>query len=402
MKNQRDKRRDNKRVEYKKRNISKGSLDYVLLISILALGLFGLMALYSASSYLTIKNDVGNFYYLIRQGIFFVSGLFIMILTSRINYKFFYNKSKVIYIIAIILLVMIYVSPFAVTQKGATRSLRLGITFMPSDVAKPAIIIALAYYLSRNQKLMYKLKEGLIYPALIIGIPFVLVLAQTDLSTSLVILFSSGLVFLVGGFKKKFLPLVIILGVIAILIFWNFILQDYQLNRILAFLNPSAYYNDLSWQVLNGLFAVSRGGLLGQGYGRSVYKHGYLANEVNNDMIFSVIAEEFGFIRTFIFILLVFFITFRMIKIAMKSKDEYSKLLVLGIALVYLIQSIINIGVSIALIPNTGITLPFVSQGGTSLWAFSFMFGLVLNISRYIKQDEKKKKLKKVDQKLEN
>lgn len=361
---------------------SDSQFNIYLLISIVVLGLFGLMALFSSSAYLTIRYNQGTYYYVLRQLIFLTSGFLIMFIISKINYKFYRDHYKILFLLAVVLLILVYVPGISVANKGARRAIKLGITFMPSDIAKPVLIMALSAYLVKNRKKMGNFIEGIIRPAIIILIPFLLVLFQTDLSTSLVMLLSSGLLFLVGGFRKKYLWVLIVVAIVGIL-FFAFGLEGYQRDRITAFLNPEKYYNSLSWQVLNGLFAVSRGGITGQGFGRSIYKYGYLSNEVNNDMIFAVIAEEFGFIGSMLVIVLVFTLTYQMIKIAINSRDEYAKLLALGIALIYFIQSMINIGVSISIIPNTGITLPFISNGGTSIWAFSAMFGIVLNISRF-------------------
>ena len=141
---------------------------------------------------------------------------------------------------------------------------------------------------------------------------------------------------------------------------------------------------------------MSRGGLIGQGYGKSIYKYGYLSDEVSNDMIFSVIGEEFGFVGSLLFIILVSTITYLIIKTALKSKDLFAKYLVFGIGMIYMFQSFINIGVSLSLIPNTGINLPMVSNGGTSLVAFCYMFGVVLNVSRYNNENKIRKKSVKI------
>lgn len=379
---------------YIESNTNAKQFNLYLFLAILTIGIAGLFILFSASSYLTIKFNLDKFYYAKRHLIFLVIGITLMLVISKINYRFYYDYAKIIYIIAIILLILVYVPFFQVLTNGTRRSIKLLITFMPSDVAKLALIIYLAKYLTLNIKKMKYLYEGLILVAIIILIPFTLILFQTDLSTSIVILLSSGILYLVSGFKSKFTPLLIVLGIIFSFMM-IILLKDYQIDRLIAFTNPEKYYNDLSWQVLNGLFAVSRGGLSGQGYGKSIYKHGYLANEVNNDMIFAVIGEEFGFIGSVLFLTLVFTITYLTLKIAIKSKDEFAKRLCIGIALVYVIQSMINIGVSLSVIPNTGITLPFVSNGGTSLVVYCIMFGIVLNISRYnIKKTRKNNKLK--------
>ena len=196
---------------------SDSQFNIYLLISIVLLGLFGLMALFSASAYLTIRYNQGTYYYVIRQFVFLVTGFLIMFLVSKLNYKFYKDHSKLLFIIAIILLILVYVPGISVTSKGARRAINLGFTFMPSDIAKPVLIMALSAYLVKYRKKLGNFIEGIVNPAIIIGIPFLLVLFQTDLSTSLVILVSSGLLFLVGGFRKKYLWVIVLVAILGAL-----------------------------------------------------------------------------------------------------------------------------------------------------------------------------------------
>ena len=381
-----------KYLKYPEKN---NQFNIYLFISILTLSFVGLLVLFSASSYLTIKYNTSTFYYVKKQAIFLIFGLLIMLVSSNLSYKFYKDHAKVLYILGVILLVMVYLPVIGNYEKGARRSINLGITFMPSDLAKFTSVIFLAKYLIDNRKQMHNFMNGFLYPVLIIMIPFLLIAFQTDLSTSIVVFTSLSFLYLIGGFDSKFMP-ILIAGGLLLLILMVFGLKDYQIARITGFLNPEADYKNQTWQVLNGLFAVSRGGLIGQGYGKSIYKYGYLSDEVSNDMIFSVIGEEFGFVGSLLFIILVATITYLIIKTALKSKDLFAKYLVFGIGMIYMFQSFINIGVSLSLIPNTGINLPMVSNGGTSLVAFCYMFGVVLNVSRYNNENKIRKKSVKI------
>lgn len=360
----------------------KSKFNIYLFISIVFIGILGLAFLLSASSYLTIKYNQNRYYYVIRQSAFLIVGIIAMFVVSKINYRFYKKYAFLFYIIGIFLLILVYIPPFSVSVNGARRAINLGIRFMPSDIAKLTTIIMLSTFLANNQKNMEYFTRSVIPAGIIIGIPFILILFQTDLSTALVLILSLATIYLIGGLKSKHLIPIIAIGAVAVFVLYKN-LEQYQINRFTAFLNPELHYSDLSWQVLNGLFAVSRGGVLGQGYGRSIYKNGYLATEVHNDMIFSVISEEFGFIGSVAVILLIMTIAYLTIREAIKSKDLFAKFLCLGIGMIYVIQSLVNIGVSLSLIPNTGITLPFISNGGTSILAFCIMFGVVLNISRF-------------------
>lgn len=381
-----------KYLKYPEKN---NQFNIYLFISILTLSFVGLLVLFSASSYLTIKYNTSTFYYVKKQAIFLIFGLLIMLVSSNLSYKFYKDHAKVLYILGVILLVMVYLPVIGNYEKGARRSINLGITFMPSDLAKFTSVIFLAKYLIDNRKQMHNFMNGFLYPVFIIMIPFLLIAFQTDLSTSIVVFTSLSFLYLIGGFDSKFMS-ILIAGGLLLLILMVFGLKDYQIARITGFLNPEADYKNQTWQVLNGLFAVSRGGLIGQGYGKSIYKYGYLSDEVSNDMIFSVIGEEFGFVGSLLFIILVSTITYLIIKTALKSKDLFAKYLVFGIGMIYMFQSFINIGVSLSLIPNTGINLPMVSNGGTSLVAFCYMFGVVLNVSRYNNENKIRKKSVKI------
>lgn len=375
----------------------KSKFNIYLFISIVFIGILGLAFLLSASSYLTIKYNQNRYYYVIRQSAFLIVGIIAMFVVSKINYRFYKKYAFLFYIIGIFLLILVYIPPFSVSVNGARRAINLGIRFMPSDIAKLTTIIMLSTFLANNQKNMEYFTRSVIPAGIIIGIPFILILFQTDLSTALVLILSLATIYLIGGLKSKHLIPIIGIGAVAVFLLYKN-LEQYQINRFTAFLNPELHYSDLSWQVLNGLFAVSRGGVLGQGYGRSIYKNGYLATEVHNDMIFSVISEEFGFIGSVAVILLIMTIAYLTIREAIKSKDLFAKFLCLGIGMIYVIQSLVNIGVSLSLIPNTGITLPFISNGGTSILTFCVMFGVVLNISRFnnyeFAKEKKNKELK--------
>lgn len=380
-----------------KSEYSKSAYNKTLFSLVVLMGILGLLILLSASSYLTIKYGISRYYYFIRQGVYLIVGIVAMIIVSKINYRLYQKYAFYIYLLSIFLLILVYVPGISVLTNGARRSIKIGFTFMPSDFAKLAAIFALSKLLIVNRENNDNFLRSVLPTGALIAIPFFLILFQTDLSTSLVLILTLISIYIVGGLKIKFfIPVAIIGSGVAFVLFKN--LRPYQVNRITAFLNPEAHYEDFSWQVLNGLFAVSRGGLSGVGYGKSIYKHGYLATEVINDMIFAVVGEEFGFIGSLVILLIIFAITLLVIREGIKSKNKFAKLTAFGIGILYFLQSMINIGVSLSIIPNTGITLPLISNGGTSLIVFYIMFGVVLNISRENNYYEKikKKKISKV------
>lgn len=376
---------------------SKGlDINWKILLLTIGISIFGIFVILSASANLTIKYNTNTLNYAIKQAIFVAMGIFFMFVFIHIDYRFFYKYANVIWIISIIFILLGLFSPLSVLYNNyARRGFNLGIVqFMPSDFYKIASILFISRFLIKNKKNEDSYVKGLLYTALLIIVPVGLILLQPDLSTSITIIATLGTIYLVGGFRKKFILPVVILFILAGLVFYIKGL-GYQMDRIRGWLDPEKYAEGkgISWQILNSLFAVSRGGLFGVGYGKSVLKYGYLANEVINDMVFAVIAEEFGFIRSSIFICAIFLLFFLIVKEALKSKDLFAKYVLIGIGSIYLYQSIINIGVSMNLIPNTGITLPFVSFGGTSIVMFFSMMGIVLNVS---KANNKNKKLEKM------
>lgn len=368
---------------------NKTKFNNIVAFIVIALGIMGLFFLLSASSYLTIKFGLNRYYYFTRQAVFFIVGVILMFIISKLDFKFYYRYSFLFYVISIIFLILCYVPGISVPINGAKRMIRLGITFMPSDVAKITCIIFFAWFLDKTKNVKQDIKQFLVTGSIIV-VPFALIFMQTDLSTSVVLLLSLGIMYFVGGFNAKHLPILIVLVVIAGFLATK-VLKPYQLDRITGFVNPEAYYKTFGWQVLNGLFAVTRGGVDGVGFGKSIFKQGYLGNEVNSDMIFAVIAEEFGFLGAVSILLIVFLLAYLVIKESLRCRDKFTKLVVFGIGMMYLIQSLINIGVSLSIIPNTGINLPFISNGGTSMISFYIMFGIFLNISRKNNYDKKMK-----------
>lgn len=375
------------------RKIKRKLPQFNIIIFVLSIfmGILGLFVLLSASSYLTIKNETSRYYYAVRQGGFLLFGCIAMFYISKIDYKYLRRFSFALYMIGIIfLLISLFGGSLRSPINGSYRAIKLGVSFMPSDFMKIAGILFISNRIIANRRNDESFIKGVVPFAILVLIPIFLVFRQPDLSTTLVMLMAFSSIYIVGGLKIKFLPYFLSGGALLGFVATKF-LKGYQLERITSWLNPEAYYNGSSWQVLNGLFAVSRGGLVGVGYGKSVFKHGYLSDEVINDMIFSVISEEFGFLGAVIFILLISWFVYTILKESMRAKDEYAKLVLFGIGMLLFIQSFVNIGVAIGIIPNTGITLPFISYGGTSLVVFYGMMGIVLNITRFNNLSEKQK-----------
>ena len=369
------------------------NINWKIFTLVIAISIFGVMVVLSASASLTIKNRTSTYYYALRQGIMMLIGIAFMIGFSLFDFKRIRKLSTIIWVVSIILLLAALFSPLRVVYSGyARRGLKIGFVFMPSDIYKVASVLFFSNFLLWNKKNQGDIIKGMLFTYAVLGIPLLLILIQPDLSTTITIGATLFFLFVLTEYKKEYVLPTIGLILLFIIIMWllGVNIYGYQADRIRGWRDPEKYgaNGGSAWQILNSLYAVARGGFLGVGYGKSVLKFGYLADEVHNDMIFAVIAEEFGFIVSIIFVAAIFYLFFLIMKEAIKSNDLYSKYVAIGYACLYLFQSIINIGVSINLIPNTGITLPFISYGGTSLIIYFVIMGIVLNISRTNREKE--------------
>lgn len=326
--------------------------------------------------------------HLTRQLIAFVIGLIaVMIIIKAFSINFFKRYSFILYILAVIF------TFFTITRLGksvnyASRWIEIkSFTIMPSDFMKIGVILLTSNILARNkEKDIGKFWYGLALFAGILALPIAIILKQPDLSTAMTIVAITFILFHLGGFTKKqfiFIAVIGVLGVIALIYFKS---EGYsRSSRIAGFLNPLKYQTDEGWQISQSLSAISAGGFLGKGLGRSVQKYSYLS-QAYNDYIFAIICEEIGFSGAFIVIFLFMQLVLTGIRIGDKSKKRYHKFLAIGISLAIGIQATFNMAVAVNLIPSTGLTLPFISYGGSSLIAYLIMIGLLIKISNENKE----------------
>lgn len=366
-----------------------GGFDIIFMILVFALLTTGLIMLFSAS-YITAKysaeTNENAFFYIIRQGAFAVVGIAVMFFVSKVNPEII---KKFVWVIAAVSIVLLIVVLFYHTQVNEANTIKRwipfpGFTMQPSDIAKIGMIITLAYAIEKYKK---QLEKKWWLPLVFIGgIGAVcgLVFLESHLSgTILMLAIGVGMLFL-GGIDRRWFILGIGVAVVGFALFWAFkseILTDYQLGRIASFFKKDYYDRDGRWQTNQSLFALGSGGVFGLGLGNSRQKFMYLP-EPQNDFIFAIVGEELGFIRcTFILLMFAALVT-RGFIIAARAKSTYERLLVLGICLQLGIQTILNILVVTDMMPNTGISLPFFSYGGTALLIQLFEMGLVLAVSR--------------------
>ena len=351
--------------------------DYSLLFLIIFLLCFGLIMLYSTSSYYGSTRADDAAYYVKKQLYACILGLAAMIVISRIPYQLWMKFSMIAYLGALgLCTAVIFIGK---ESKGQSRWIPLGpIQFQPSELGKVAIIIFLATVIYKTPKKMGDFKSLL--KIMVIIMPIVGVVAYNNLSTAIIMLGIAVCMLFVASPKYSHFVLmaigVVIVGVIFILA------ASYRADRIKIWLHPEDY--EKGYQTLQGLYAIGSGGLFGKGLGESMQKLGFIP-EAQNDMIFSVICEELGLFGAVCLILLYLLIIWRLMIIANNSADLYGALIVVGILAHISIQVLLNIAVVTNTIPNTGVSLPFISYGGTAISIMLAEMGLALSVSRGIK-----------------
>ena len=311
-----------------------------------------------------------------------------MYFASRIPPSVYKKYTPHAYLLTVALLLLVLA--FGFVGNGAQRWISIGpLTIQPSEIAKLTMVMMLARYFASNEQRALEQRRtrdillfGTLLPALIMLVPIILVILQKHLSCT-IILGSLGLLMIFcAGVNPKYIYAFTGLGVLGVTALAVF--TDYTKERIVVWRNPEAYKLTGGWQTLQGLMAIGSGGIFGVGLGKSVLKHCYIS-EPANDMIFAVLCEELGLVGAFVAILLFGLLVQRGAHIALRTEDVFSRLLTLGISLKMAIQVLLNIAVVTNTIPNTGISLPFFSYGGSSLVMLFFEMGIVLSVSRYSK-----------------
>ncbi len=355
-------------------------IDMTLFITIIIISIFGLIMIYS-SSYVWAEYKFNDpFKFVKNQLLFFIIGIFLMIFISKIDYKKYLENANKLLLIAIILLILVLIPGIGTIRNGSRSWFGIGsFGIQPSEAAKLILIIFTAKYLSHNQKVIKDVKKGVVPILLITLFIFGLIMLQPDFGTGVILVMSViGLLFVAGANLKFFLSLGI-LGVIGIVVL--ILIAPYRLERIVSFINPWSDPLGSGFQIIQSLYAIGPSGLFGYGFLKSRQKHFYLP-EPQTDFIFSIIAEEFGFMGIIIVASLFLIIIYRGFKIARSTNDLFSKYLAFGITFELAFQAMLNLMVVVGLIPVTGVTLPFLSYGGSSLLITLGGMGILLNISR--------------------
>lgn len=360
---------------------SRKAPDFWLLASILSLLTIGIVMVYSAGSVLGFHDYGDSFYFVKRQALFAVLGLVAMFFMMNLDYRLLKRYAKLGLIVCFCLLVIVLIPGIGVVRGGARSWLGISsFGIQPSEFMKLGMILFLSYWLSKENYRITNFTRGLLPPLGIIGLAFGMIMLQPDLGTGTVMLGASMLIVFTAGARIKHLAGLAAVGAVG---FVGLILAaPYRLARITAFLDPWSDPLGAGYQIIQSLYAIGPGGLAGLGLGMSRQKYSYVP-EPQTDFIFSILAEELGFIGGLLVLMLFLILIWRGMRVAMTVDDTFGSLLAVGIVGMVGVQVVINIGVVIGLMPVTGITLPLISYGGSSLTLMLTALGILLNLSRF-------------------
>jgi cell division protein FtsW len=360
----------------------KRDFDFWIFITVLLLLALGVCMVYSASSYYASRVFGNKEYFLTRQLLWAALGIFAMLIVSRLDYRRLSQLSPIMMLISVVLLILVRIPGIGAYINGAYRWFDFGFaSFQPSEMAKLSIIIFFSFSLSKKPDKLETFWKGLVPYLIIIAVFDALLLLEPHYSATILVTAVAVIILFTAGAKLWHLILVSILGIPLAVYF--VIIEDYRLERFLTFLDPFSDPTDSGYQIVNSLYAIGSGGIFGKGIGQSVQKNLYIP-EPHTDFIFSIVAEELGFIGAVTVLSLFLVLIWRGIRIAMHAPDTLGSLLAVGITSLIAVQVIINIAVVTSSIPATGMPLPFFTSGGSSLAFLLLGIGILLNISRSV------------------
>lgn len=350
-------------------------LDWVLVIGVLLLCLVGLLSIYSTS----FKQDPTFFY---KQLAFIIAGFFLMLIFALLDYRIFRNHPRlliILYILSILLLVGVLI--FGKEIRGAFSWFRIGpVSFEPVELAKIVMILILAQYFSLRHIELYRIRH-IIASGVYTAIPALLIFFQPDLGSAMVLIFLWLGIMIIAGIKLRQLIILLLIGIIILSIAWLVVLKPYQKDRIISFINPYIDPRGSDYQRIQSLIAIGAGQLWGRGLGQGSQSQLQFLPEQHTDFIFASIAEEWGFIGVLLICILYFLFFFRIIKIALSTTNNFARLFCIGVAIVFLFQVFVNIGMNLGILPIAGISLPFVSYGGSNLIISFITLGIIQSIA---------------------
>lgn len=377
------------KIKRKKSLIGDGPKEYVdrpFLLVVVGLLIFGLVVISSAGVAYSKLRFGDSYYFLKHQLLYgFFPGMILLYIVQKIDYSFWRKFSLPLFFLSLIFLVLVFVPGVGSNIYGASRWLKLGpFSFQPSEMLKLAVIIYLAAWLSGKREKVKDFFEGLIPFLIVILIIGFLLIRQPDMGTLGATIFIAIPMFFVSGARIVHLLWIGLGGIVAFALLVK--LESYRMGRLLVFLDPELDPRGIGYQINQALLAIGSGGILGRGLGKSLQKFNYLPEPVG-DSIFAIIGEELGMIGTVLVVGAFIFLAVRGLRIAKKAPDEFGKLMAVGIVSWIVFQAFINIAAISGIMPLTGIPLPFISYGGTSMVFLMVGVGILLNISKKVKNN---------------
>lgn len=356
----------------------------LLLLSIILISIFGTIMIYSSSCIWSEYKFNDPYKYLKSQSIFLIIGYILMLIIKNYPYQNYKKLANLIFIICTTMLILVLIPGIGTVRNGSRSWFGIGgLGVQPSEFTKLALIIFTSKYLSNNTRELKDIKKGVLPILGIIFLTFGLIMLEPDFGTGIIIVITIIILLYISGVKINFFLKLGLLGLIGIVIL--IIIAPYRMERIISFINPWTDPLGSGFQIIQSLYAIGPGGLLGLGFGNSIQKHFYLP-EPQTDFIFAIISEEFGLVGILIVSILFITIIKEGFKIAIKCEDNFGKYLAFGITFGLAFQTILNLMVVVGLIPVTGVTLPFLSYGGSSLLISLVSMGILLNIDKQNKK----------------
>ena len=350
-----------------------------MIILTLIIVIIGLVNVYSSSHVWALYKYNDSYYFIKRQFIFAIIGIISMFMTSHIDYHLYKKYYKIIIFICFLLLILVLIPGLGVVRGGSRSWFNFGVfSLQPSELFKIGMIIYSAVYIERNYYHMKKLKYSL-KMLLVMGSGFLLIMLQPDFGSGIVMACSIIVMLIVSPFPFFYFIILGVFGVLGIVVM--ILSAPYRMERILSFLDPFQDPLGSGFQAIQALYAIGPGGLLGVGFNKSIQKHFYLP-EPQTDFIFAIVAEEYGFVGATFLIYLYLSLFKTVLKVSQNAKDIFGSMLMVGIISMIGIQTLINLGVVVGLFPVTGVTLPLMSYGGTSLVITLTSLGIVINIAK--------------------
>ena len=364
---------------------NKASYDIGLLFPVLFLVGIGIVMVYSASSAVALQRFGSDYLFLEKQAVFALIGLVGLVVCRNLPYRWYRLLTYPLLALSLIFLIAIQFTDYGITAGGAARWLRFGsLSFQPSELARLALVIFLAYSLDKKGERLKKFNIGFIPHVVVLAVFAFFIIGQPDYGTVVILAALTWLMMFVGGVRCLHLIGSLLLLFLPVA-YWLLTSSQYRMSRITGYLNPWQYPAGEGYQIIHSLMAFGTGGLWGTGIGKGYQKLFYLP-EPHTDFIFSIIGEEFGLMGVLVIIMLYAWILLKGIRIARNAPDTFGSLVAIGLTAAMGMQICINMGVTLGLLPTKGLTLPFLSYGGTSLLLNMASVGILMNINANIKK----------------